>query len=197
MRRYVNALPVGPCVILLLSLASATAPRTAAAADDTYTDPKFGFEVTVLAPWESAPLRNYVVPGVARSAWSGPGQASIVAFIQEPGKAYSPRFLVDESGKAIEKAFGAKLRAQEVRTIAGMQAMWLVVEGKGNGGAIDGKGETLTTQHWVAIPREKDVVVLLLTAPANAYEDLAKSFEKTVASLKLKGAQTQEQKDAK
>jgi len=72
--------------------------------------------------------------------------------------------------------------------------MWLVVKGKGTGGIIDGKGQVETVQHWVAVPREKDVVVMLLTCPAGDYDQSKKPFEVTVQSLKLTGSQTRRQK---
>ncbi len=170
-----------------------------AAQDDTakYSDDKYAFSMSAAEPWKTAPLQSVTVPGTARAVWAGKGAASIVAFVQEPGQAFSPRFLVDESAKGIKAALGAKILAQDVKTISGKQAMWLIYEGKGNGGAVTGKGEVDTIQHWVAIPREKDVVIVLMTTPSADYEANKTSFEKVVASLEVKGIQTKEQMDAK
>jgi hypothetical protein len=162
-----------------------------------FSDEKFGFSLTVPEPWMRARLQDYTVPGVARVAWSGPRGASIVAFVQEPGRAYSPRFLVDESAKSMKEKLGARVASQEVRNVGGKTAMWLVVEGKGTGGVINGMGDVATMQHWVAIPREKDIVVVLLTCPSADYEANKTSFEKAVISMTVKGDQTQEQKEAK
>lgn len=156
-----------------------------------------GFSVSVAEPWQRAPLRGYTVPGATRCAWSGPNGASIVIFLQEPGAAISPRVMLDGSVKAQKEKLGATVSVEAVRTIADMQAMWMVVSGKGNGGAIDNKGNIKTTQHWVAVPRERDVVVVLLSCPEADYARLQKSFEAAVASLKLSGSQTAEQKSAK
>ena len=71
--------------------------------------------------------------------------------------------------------------------------MWLIVEGKGTGGAIDGKGDVQTTQHWVAIPREKDIVVALLTSPASDFAENRKSFEAALKTFEVGGEQTEEQ----
>lgn len=146
-----------------------------------------GFSLGVSQPWQQAPLRNYTVPGAIRCAWSGPNGSSIVVFVQEPGVPVSPRAILDSSVKAQKESLGATVSAEEVRDIAGKQAMWMVVTGKGTGGAIDGKGATQTTQHWVAVPRQRDVLVFLLTCPAPEYARLQKSFESAVASLKLIG----------
>ena len=60
-----------------------------------------------------------------------------------------------------------------------------------------GQGDVETTTHWVAIPREKDVVVLLLTCPAADYKKLLPTFEEAIKSAKIDGKQTAEQSEAK
>ena len=153
--------------------------------------------MTVPKPWTSAALANYSVPGVARAAWSSEKGASIVAFVQEPGKDYTPRFLVDASVSAMKAQLGATIITQEVRTVGGMKAMWLILSAPGTGGAIAADGKIDTTQHWVAIPREKDIVVILLTTPSADYEGLKASFEKAVTEIEIKGTQTDAQKNGK
>ena len=120
-----------------------------------------------------------------------------MAFVQEPGSAFSPRFLVDESAKAVKEKLGCTVKVAEVRPVDGKKAMWMVVTGKGTGGALDGTGDVETTTHWVAIPREKDIVIALLTCPAADYEDRRPSFEKAIRSMKVQGNQTPEQAEAK
>ena len=162
----------------------------------TLSDEWCGFSISVTEPWQRAPLRGYTAPGALRCAWSGPNGASIVIFLQEPGAAISPRVILDGSIKAQKDKLGATVSVEAVRSIAAMQAMWMVVSGKGNGGAIDGKGDIKTTQHWVAVPRERDVLIVLLSCPAADYAQLQKSFESAIASLKLSGSQSAEQKSA-
>ena len=120
-----------------------------------------------------------------------------VIFLQKPGAAISPRVILDGSVKAQKDQLGTTVSAEAVRPIAGMQAMWMIVSSKGNDGAIGGQGEIQTTQHWVAGPRERDVLVVLLSCPAASYTRLQKSFESAVDSLTLSGSQTAEQKSAK
>lgn len=162
-----------------------------------YTDDKYDFTITVAPAWKSAPLQGFAVPGVARAAYSGQGGASIVVFVQEPGKDYAPRFLVEESAKGMEQGLKATVKVKEVRAVAGKQAMWMVVEGKGSGAALDGKSEVPTTQHWVAVPREKDIVVILLTCSTADYQQLAKSFEASLKKLTIGGKQTATQTASK
>ena len=194
-----SALHLSSIQMLAFGLLLAFLPAAQAAEEDAerYTDKKFDFSLAVPESWKSARLQDYTVPGTARAAWSGKKNASIVAFVQEPGMAYSPRFLVDASAEAQKEKLGAEVLAKEVRTVGGMKAMWMVVEGQGNGGAITGKGDVKTTQHWVAIPRAKDVVILLLTSPSADYAENKKSFEKALSTLKVGGMQTDEQKTAK
>jgi hypothetical protein len=107
---------------------------------------------------------------------------------------HRPRFLLKTSAEAVKTGLAAQIREQEVRQVAGMQAMWLVFSAKGTGGALDGKGEIPTTQHWVAIPREKEVIVLLLTAPDSNFASLATAFKSMLGTLKVHGSQTDDQK---
>lgn len=162
-----------------------------------YVDDKYDFSIAVAKPWKNARLQDYTVPGVTRTAYSRPNGASFVLFVQEPGKDFEPRFLVDESANSIEKNLGATVRERDVRSVAGKKAMWLIVEGSGTGGAIDGKGAVKTTQHWVAIPREKDVVVALLTSPTSEFPENRKTFEESLKSLVVGGKQTAAQSESK
>ena len=165
--------------------------------DGKYSDAKYDFTVTVSKPWKSAQLKDYTVPGVSRAAYSRASGASIVFFVQEPGKDFEPRFLVDESAKSMEKSLKATVHEKEVVTVAEKKAMWLVVEGGGTGGAIDGKGSVKTSQHWVAIPREKDIVVALLTSPTSEFAENRKSFAEAIKTLVVGGKQTAAQSESK
>ena len=119
-----------------LGLVAVVTLATAASADDDkeYTDAKYEFSLSVPEPWTKTPLEGYTVPGIARAVWSGPANASIVAFVQEPGSAFSPRFLVDESAKAMREKLGCEIKVADVKKVDGKKAMWLVATGKGTGG---------------------------------------------------------------
>ncbi len=179
--------------VSLLTQLHATAQEQA----ERYSDSKYDFSISVASPWKSGRLQDYAVPGVARAAYANADGASIVLFMQEPGKAFDPRFLVDESAKSMEKNLDAKIIKQEVRKVAEMKAMWLIVQGPGTGGAIDGKSDVLTSQHWIAIPREKDVIVVLLTSPTNDFEENQKLFLEAVETLQVGGKQTAAQSESK
>ena len=186
--------------IALLGLFAVLFPRVDAVGQDgqdKYSDDKYDFAIVVSEPWKNAPLQGYTVPGIARAAYAGSKASSIVLFVQEPGKAFDPRFLVDESAKSMEKNLGATVSEKDVRDVDGKKAMSLVVEGKGTGGAIDGKGSVQTSQHWIAIPREKDVIVALLTSPTQDFKTNQKSFLASIKQFKIGGTQTDDQKGSK
>ena len=154
------------------------------------------FSVNQPPDWTSLSTDAVIVPGEAIIAWNTHSEGNVVIFIQKPGHAISPRSLLDSSALSVRQAFKAEVKAAEVKTVAGMRAMWLVFTGKGTGRDVDGKGDISTTQHWVAIPREKDVLVLLLTTPADRYEATLKEFEVMLKTLKVEGKQTKEQAEA-
>ena len=74
-----------------------------------------------------------------------------------------------------------------------MRSMWLVFTSNGTGRTADGKGDIPTTQHWVAIPREKDILFLVLTSSTDRYQTVSKEFEEMLKTLKVDGRQTKEQ----
>ena len=97
--------------IMVLVLFAVLLPRVDAVAqneNNKYSDDKYDFTIEVSQPWRNAPLQGYTVPGVARAAYAGSRGASIVVFVQEPGKAFDPRFLVDESAKSMEKSLAQR-----------------------------------------------------------------------------------------
>lgn len=190
-------IPIRVVTPALVAILACSTGASAQEEEQAYQDDRFDFSATVPAPWAEAPLDGFAVPGTARQAWSGPEGASIVAFVQEPGQAFTPRFLVDESAKAMTRALGATIDEKEVKTIAGKQAMSLLLTAKGTGSALGGGGEVETTQHWIAVPREEDIIVLLLTTPTSRYEGLKPSFQKAIESLEVGGTQTAEQQASK
>src|SRR6266404_823863 len=150
-----------------------------------------GFSLSIAKSWVREGLHGSVaLPGTVRCAWSR-GDSSFVVYVQET-EAEDPRKMLDWR-VAEAKRFADKILAQEVRTIAGMRAMWVIAQGKGRGRTIDGRGDKQIVQHWVAVPRENDVVILLLTCPAPEYEESEKTFAAAVASLTLSGSQTKQQ----
>lgn len=169
----------------------------AAKAAKTFDDADHGVSGEEPANWHAAPANGVSVPGKALKVWTPDNVASIVLFLQEPGVPVTPRELLDSSVQGIE-GMGIKVNEKEVRDIAKMRAMWLICTGKGTGGALGPNlGVTPTSQVWVAIPREKDVVVVLLTAPEKGLTEHRKLFDTLLKSLKITGTQNDAQKNSK
>ena len=185
---------VGRGLCLLLFILGSSQQVVAEKISRTYVDEDYGFSLEAPEGWARANPAGISVPGEVCRAWSPDGTATIVVFLQTPNQAFTPSFLLEQSAASVKTGLSAQVREQEVRQVAGMQAMWLVFTAKGTGGALDGKGSVPTTQHWVAIPREKDVVVLLLTAPDSKFASLSPVFGSVLGTLKVSGSQTEEQR---
>ncbi|HEV2844055.1 MAG TPA: hypothetical protein VG477_04345 [Thermoanaerobaculia bacterium] len=152
--------------------------------------------VSFAAPqgWQPVDPNSFTLPGDVCCAWKPGELASIVAFVQRPGRAFLPRVLLDETAKAFKNPpLSAQVQREEVVTIGGKRAFSLVITAGGNGAAIDGKGAIPTTQHWVAIPREQDVILFLMTTPADKFEENEKTFQAVLNSMQVSGTQTAEQ----
>ena len=152
--------------------------------------------VSFAAPqgWQPVDPNTFTLPGDVCCAWKPGELASIVAFVQKPGRAFLPRVLLDETAKAFRNPpLSAQVQREEVVTIGGKRAFSLVITAGGNGAAIDGKGTIPTTQHWVAIPREQDVILFLMTSPADKFEEHEKTFQAVLNSMQVSGTQTAEQ----
>lgn len=185
-------------VIVTAVLGVAPGPSRAdegAAASRVYVDEDYDFRLTPPPGWQRGNPARITVPGEVCRVWTPDGTTSIVAFVQKPGKAMHPRTLLEASAQTVEKA-GSEIVEQEVRSVAGMQAMSLVLEGDGTGGAVVAKGAVRTRQHWFAVPRETDVVVLLLTTPADGWTITQTAFQAMLDTLHLGGRQTGEQRQA-
>jgi len=158
-----------------------------------YVDEDYDFRVSSPQGWHRFNPASLSVPGEVCRAWTPDGTSTVSIFVQKPDTAVHPRVILDGSAAAI-KGIGGVVKEQELRTVAGMQAMWLVGEGDGTGAALTGKGTIRTAQHWVAIPRARDIVVLLLNAPASDFVTAEATFKAMLATLRIGGVQTPEQK---
>ncbi len=158
----------------------------------------FGFSLTAPQGWTQATDTSTItVPGEVCCAWSPDGTSTLVVFRQKPKAPVNPRALLNQSVKAYQTSLGATINEQDVRDIGGMRAMWMIVTGKGNGAAIDGKGTVATSQHWVAIPRTNDILIFLLTAPQDKFATYEGALQQALSGMQVSGAQTPNQKAAK
>jgi hypothetical protein len=147
--------------------------------------------------WQQGDPTKFTVPGNICCVWSPDNVSSVAIFVQNSGKPYNPRTLLEQSADALQKSLGAEVKQKDVVNVGGMRAFSLVVSGPGTGAGIDGKGTVRTTQHWVAVPRDKDVVIFLMTTPDDKFPANEQAFQAMLTSLKVSGTQTPDQQAAK
>lgn len=147
--------------------------------------------------WQQGDPTKFAVPGTICCVWSPDNASSIAIFVQNSGKPYNPRTLLNQSAEGLQKSLGAEVRQKDIVNVGGMRGFSLVVSGKGTGAGIDGKGTIITDQHWVAIPRDKDVVILLMTTADDKFAANEAAFQTMLSSLKITGTQTPDQQAAK
>lgn len=172
------------------------APAPAAPSTEPVTPEQIGLQLTPPQGWNQGDPKAFTVPGQICCAWSPDNVASVVVFVQKTGQALNPRALLDQSAEALKTGVGAQVQAAELRDIGGKRAFWLVVSAAGNGAAIDGKGTVPTTQHWVAIPRQDDIVIFLMTSPTATFPTHETAFEQMLQTLQVGGTQTAQQQAA-
>ena len=147
--------------------------------------------------WQQGDPTKLTLPGTVCCVWSPDGTTSVAIFVQNSGKPYNPRVLLEQSAEALQKGLNAEVRTKEVVSVGGMRGFSLVVSGPGTGAAIDGKGAVRTDQHWIAIPRDKDVVIFLMTTPDDKFAANDAAFQTMLTTLKVTGTQTPDQQAAK
>ncbi len=147
--------------------------------------------------WSQGDSTKFAVPGTICCVWSPDNASSIAVFVQNSGKPYNPRTLLEQSAEGLQKSLGAEVRTKEIVNVGGMKGFSLVVSGKGTGAGIDGKGTVITDQHWIAVPRDKDVVILLMTSADDKFAANEAAFQTMLSSLKITGTQTPDQQAAK
>ena len=149
----------------------------------TYADAALGVKMSAPGYWIRANPALLDVPGRILRAWTRDGTATVVVFQWQTAPPASPALLLDRLAAALEGDLGAEIQAREVQEVGGLRAAGLVATGTGKGG--DGPR---IKQHWVAIPRQRDVVVLLLSTPADSFAADERTFYKMLASVEILGS---------
>lgn len=174
------------------------APKVEAApkpVDPPWTDAVNEFSLRAPDEWRTYPSDQLAVPGEVRGAWTPDDHTTIVAFVQRANGVPTARAMLDASAAGM-RGIGCDVSEERVATVAGMTSMWLVAEGPGTGSALVPGGAVRTAQHWVAIPREETVIVLLLTTPAAELAEHGPMFREMLDTVEVKGAQLAEQKES-
>src|SRR3954470_24652716 len=174
-----------------------TAPGQAAAPKGGVPPEQIGLSFAPPQGWQQGDPTKFAVPGTICCVWSPDNASSVAVFVQNSGKPYNPRTLLEQSAEGLQKSLGAEVRTKEVVNVGGMRGFSLVVSGKWTGAGIDGKGTVRTDQHWVAVPRDKDVVIFLMTSADDKFAANEAAFQAMLSSLRITGTQTPDQQAAK
>ncbi len=177
--------------------AQGTAPGQTLAQKGGVPPEQIGLSFAPPQGWQPGDPTKFAVPGTICCVWSPDNASSVAVFVQNSGKPYNPRILLEQSAEGLQKSLGAEVRQKDVVNVGGMRGFSLVVSGNGTGAGIDGKGTVRTDQHWVAIPRDKDVVILLMTSADDKFAANEAAFQTMLGSLKVSGTQTPDQQAAK
>lgn len=150
-----------------------------------FADADFNFAVLAPATWQPTTRTGLVVHGILRMAWER-DRALIVAFVQPITRAPTIDELLKQSAQAIPPK--SVVRLQKQQTLAGCAAVKTLIVGPGTGGTIDGHGSVPTSQEFVIIPRQRDLLLFLLTVPEARYAEVQPEFESMLTSLITRGA---------
>ena len=154
-----------------------------------FSDERLGIRMLAPGYWIRANPALLDTPGTILRAWTRDGSATIVLLHWEtsPG---APPLLQDRLAAMLEamltEDLGARAQAREVHEIGGLKAVGLVAAGTGETG---GEGRKIQ-QHWIAVPRERDVIVLLLSTPEASFVQDERTFEKMLQSVVIRGSPT-------
>jgi hypothetical protein len=177
-------------------------PKVAAAKDaDTapelqgrvYVDEDYDFKVGAPDGWVRANPKNFSVAGELCRVWTPGSETAIMVYRVVSEEPFLPLGLLDQTAELMVEKRHATVLEQEIRTISGKQAAWLVLSGPGNGGAIEGQGLITTVQHMVAVPRKNDTLIFMMGTPEKNYPKYRPVFDKLVDSLEIGGAQNEAQ----
>jgi hypothetical protein len=146
-----------------------------------FADEALGIKMSAPGFWIRANPALLDVPGKVLRAWTRDGTATVAVFRWEIAPGVEPP-LLSRLAAALEAALGAEVQAREVQEIRGLKAVGLVATGTG----IGGDGPRIQ-QHWVAIPRQTDVVVLLLSTPEASFAADERTFDRMLASVEIQG----------
>lgn len=158
-------------------LADELAPEARVFADETA-----GLRMSAPGWWIRANPALLEAPGTILRAWTRDGKAIIAVLRQETDVAWSPGGLLDRTARGLAEGFGLEIRAREVQEIDKMQAIGLVVT---SGEEAEG---ARTLQHWVAVPRHRDILLFLLSAPAARFAEDERTFRRMLATVEIQAS---------
>lgn len=144
-----------------------------------FADAALGIRMKAPGWWIRANPALLEAPGRILRAWWRGGDTVILVARQETARAWSEPEALDHATAALG-FLGAEVQAREVHNLDGLRALGLVAAGTG-----EDEEKARTKQHWVVVPRERDVLLFLLSAPEASFAASEQIFEKMLASLEI------------
>lgn len=144
-----------------------------------YADAALGIRMKAPGWWIRANPALLAAPGKILRAWWKGGDTVILVARQETASAWSEAETLGQANAALD-SLGAEVQAREVHKLDGLRALGLVAAGTGEDGE-----RPRTKQHWVVLPRKKDVLLFLLSAPEASFAASEQIFEKMLASIEI------------
>ncbi len=144
-----------------------------------FADAALGIRMAAPGWWIRANPALLDAPGRILRAWTRDGVTAIVVAQQAVLQAWSPGDLRGHAAAALD-LLGAEVQAWEVHEFRDLKALGLVAAGTGE----QGEGSR-TKQHWVAVPRERDVLLFLLSAPEASFDAAERIFQKMLATVEI------------
>jgi hypothetical protein len=149
-----------------------------------FADEAVGIRMSAPGFWIRANPALLEVPGTILRAWTRDGSATVVVFRRarrELERAWSAQELLERAAAELESELGAEVKARELHRLNGLDVVGVVARGSGEGG-------TQWEQHWVLVPRQRDLIVLLLSAPGVSFDADERTFERMLASVEIREA---------
>lgn len=168
----------GGCEISTRPSPSGSSPAVTTA----FVDSAFGFRSIEPPNWPAADAKYFVIPGEIVKAWASSNGSSIVAFHQQASRPVTAQELLASSAEATRQMHGTII-SEEIMTIGATEVMSLQVTLPGNGVAVMPGGSVSTYQHWIAVPKENRVLVLLATAPDASKGATTSAFDEMIQSI--------------
>ena len=146
-----------------------------------FADEAVGIRMSAPGFWIRANPALLEVPGTILRAWTRDGKATVVVFRRETDRAWSAQELLERAADELESGLGAEVKARELHRFSGLDVVGVVARGSGEDGMQH-------EQHWVLVPRQRDLIVLLLSTPEVSFDADERTFEKMLASVEIRAA---------
>lgn len=156
---------------------------------------RHGYKLDVPADWSPMEPKDVVVPGRPLQAWSIPGGGNIVIFKQIKGSITAQQLLTLATNQ-YQNQPGWTIDEYEVRRVDGLEAMWIVVTGWGDGSSlapmptgedpiVEGDEPLVRTRRlWLAVLRTDDVLCVQVHYRAERNAEIRPVVDGLIASMR-------------